>query len=92
MGTIVRATCSCGYGSGDLGIGIGMMQMASTLAVCRHCREVVAARDDTRLRCPQCRRKPERLGIGDVEAPVAGLECPRCSQPTLTLEPVGLWD
>ena len=86
MGIIVQATCSCGYCSEDLFIGHGIGQgPSSALAVCRHCREMLSVREGRR-QCPRCRKRLETLGIEDVDALVAGLECPRCGRPTLALE------
>ena len=87
MGTIVHATCSCGYCSEDLFIGHGIGRGPShALAICRHCREMLAVREGPRRNCPRCRKRLETLGIEDVDALVAGLECPRCGKPTLAIE------
>jgi hypothetical protein len=86
MGTIVQATCSCGYCSEDLFIGHGIGRgPSSALAMCRHCREMLSVREGRR-QCPRCRKRLDTLGIEDVDALVAGLECPRCGRPTLALE------
>ena len=87
MGTIVQATCSCGYSSEDLFIGHGIAPGPSrALAMCRHCREMLAVREGLRRQCPRCRKRIEPLGIEDVDDVVAGLECPRCGRPTLAIE------
>lgn len=87
MGTIVQATCLCGYCSEDLFIGRGIAPGPSrALALCRHCREMFTVREGLRRHCPRCRKRLEPLGIEDVDALIAGLECPRCGRPTLAIE------
>jgi hypothetical protein len=86
MGTIVQATCSCGYCSDDLFIGHGIAPgPPHALATCRHCREMLSIREGRR-QCPRCRKRLDTLGIEDVDALIAGLECPRCGKPTLAIE------
>jgi hypothetical protein len=47
---------------------------------------MLAVREGPRRNCPRCRKRLETLGIEDVDALVAGLECPRCGKPTLAIE------
>lgn len=87
MSTIVQATCLCGYRSEDLSIGHGIRPGPSrALAMCRHCRQMLAVREGPRRHCPRCRKLLESLGIEDIDALLVGLECPSCGKPTLTIE------
>jgi hypothetical protein len=53
--------------------------------MCRHCREMLSVREGRR-QCPRCRKRLDTPGIEDVDALIAGLECPRCGKPTLAIE------
>lgn len=102
MGSMIQATCTCGYQSEVLLEGGGMAgpQTSRDLARCVHCREIVSIRaGGTRPRCPTCRRHvvvmPPSQGDEDAygnERPAVPAECPRCHQPRLVLDEVGVWD
>jgi ribosomal protein L37AE/L43A len=95
MGLFFHVSCPCGYENPMVIEGIGFAGVPHAPALCRHCREVVSVRTDTkRLRCPTCRRKPELFDLGDEDAaPVTdGYSCPRCERDSLHLVPAGTWD
>jgi len=93
MGAIIRAQCSCGYDSGALPEGVGFARRGNLIARCIQCRDIIAVRADTSpMRCHQCQGPVvilDRVPIGEGAVPI---ECPRCSEMTLTCAAEGMWD
>ena len=94
MGTIYRAECSCGYSSAALFEGCGMLGADSCrdLATCAHCGIMVTTPSESkRPRCPECRRKLERILL-DEDMDKEKLDCPHCGEKALRLVFEGMWD
>jgi hypothetical protein len=97
MGVVVKAHCPCGYESGELFTGPGFRSDSCTeLARCEHCWEIVLVPcDSVRPHCPNCGHKVQAnsmnaVRISDSESPT--FICPRCGNPTMELDLVGMWD
>src|SRR5687768_17354724 len=70
VGSVLRASCTCGYEAEDLMEGSGMQSDGSTyvLATCASCQQVASVRTPSkRYRCPSCRRAIRLHVVGDNE-------------------------
>jgi Zn finger protein HypA/HybF involved in hydrogenase expression len=76
MGSILRATCSCGYRSGELEAGAGKRlagRQCMLPALCRTCRAVVTAdRLAPAAACPQCGGPVQFYDDPSLQAPRQG--------------------
>lgn len=98
MGLILSAKCPCGV-EAEVVAGSGMLEGSACLpAWCKARQRLDTARAQSRRpRCKQCRGALQLLKLFDSpelreEVTEAPLPCPRCGEPTLRFEPIGLWD